>query len=59
MDRLINHAMTTIIGSFMILMSMFCVYKDILTPTEVSGWITLGIALLRAKDTIIGIKNKK
>ncbi len=53
-DRLINKGLvTTILG---ILVLSFCgvlIYQEKQTASELSGWMTLAIILLRAKDSLL------
>jgi hypothetical protein len=58
-DRLFKSGlMTTILGFVVIILSIVMIYTHKHSITEVSGWLGLGLAFLRSKDTLIGIKDK-
>jgi hypothetical protein len=59
LDRLFKSGlMTTILGFVIIILSIVMIYTHKSNITEVSGWLGLGLAFLRSKDTLIGIKDK-
>lgn len=49
---------TTLLGFIIILISVFMVYTHKFNLMEISGWLSLGLAFLRSKDTLIGFKDK-
>lgn len=55
-ERCIRNATTSLIGLALIIFSGILVYMDKASVTEVSGWVTLGLTLIRAKDTLVGVK---
>lgn len=44
---------TTLLGFIIILISVFMVYTHKFNFMEISGWLGLGLAFLRSKDTIL------
>lgn len=58
-DRLFKSGLiTTILGFIVIILSIVMIYTHKYSVTEVSGWLGLGLAFLRSKDTLIGLKEE-
>lgn len=58
-DRLFKSGLiTTIIGTIIIILSVFMIYSQKYSMVDISGWLGLALAFLRSKDTLIGIKDK-
>jgi hypothetical protein len=59
-DRLFKSGlMTTILGTLVIVLSIVMLYTTKHTIVEITGWLGLGLAFLRSKDTLIGFGEKK
>lgn len=59
LDRLFKSGLiTTMFGFIIIVASTIMIYTHKYSITEISGWLGLGLAFLRSKDTLIGIKDK-
>lgn len=59
LDRLFKSGLiTTLLGFIIIILSIVMIYTHKYNLTEVSGWLGLGLAFLRSKDTLIGLKDK-
>ena len=60
MNRLFKEGMlTTTIGTFFIIVSVIMFYSNKASLIDITGWLTLGLTFLRAKDSLIGIDDKK
>jgi len=49
---------TTLIGLGILIFSGMMIWTSRTTPTEMSGWIFLGMTFLRANDSILGLEKK-
>jgi hypothetical protein len=57
-ERLLNNLTTTLLGLGILVFCGVLMYQEKSTPSELSGWFGLGLMLLRAKDSILGIDKK-
>jgi hypothetical protein len=56
-DRLLNKGLyTTILGILCLVLCGLMMYTEKATTMELAGFFGLGLALLRSKDSLIGIK---
>ncbi len=59
-DRLFYKGLiTTILGLFIIIFAGLLMYQGKSSPSELSGWIGVGLMFLRANDSLLGIKEKE
>lgn len=56
-ERLLNNLVTTILGLGIIVFCGVLIYQQKQTAGDLSGWFAFGLTLLRAKDSLLGIKN--
>lgn len=60
MDRLfIKGLITTILGVLVLVFCGVLLYQGKQTPESLSGWFAFALILIRANDSILGIKNKE
>lgn len=53
-DRLLNKGIvTTILGLGVLIFSGILIYQGKQTASDLSGWMTLAMILLRAKDSLL------
>lgn len=53
-DRLLNKGLvTTILGAIVIAFCGVLIYQGKQTAGDLSGWMSLGLILLRAKDSLL------
>ncbi len=53
-DRLINKGLvTTILGAVVLVFCGVLIYQEKQTAGDLSGWMTLAMVLLRAKDSLL------
>jgi hypothetical protein len=58
-ERLLTKGLaTTLLGVCILVFCGVLMYQEKSTPSELSGWFGLGLMLLRAKDSILGIDKK-
>ena len=58
MKRLFKEGLiTTLIGTALILVSVGMYFTNKSSIVEITGWLSLGLAFLRSKDSLIGINN--
>jgi hypothetical protein len=59
LDRLFKSGlMTTLIGTFIIIVSIIMFYTHNAQFSDIIGWLGLALAFLRSKDTLIGFGDK-
>jgi hypothetical protein len=57
MDRLFKSGLTTtLIGLATLIFCGIIIYKEIQTATDMTGWFLFATAMLRAKDSILGLE---
>lgn len=60
MKRLIKEGLiTTILGLGVLVFCGILIYQEKQSADQLSGWFAFGLTLLRAKDSILGLKNKE
>lgn len=60
MDRLfVKGLITTILGFGVLTFCGFAIYNGKSTASELSGWFAFALTLLRANDSLIGIKKEE
>lgn len=60
MERIFTKGLlTSLLGFSIIIFCCLCIYQSKNTPEEMAGWLSTGLLLLRANDTILGIKEKE
>ena len=60
MDRLLKKGLiTTVIGIGILVFCAASIWTGKSTPMDLSGWLTLAITLLRAKDSLLGLEQKE
>jgi hypothetical protein len=53
-DRLINKGLvTTLLGVCILVFCGVLIYQEKSSPGDLSGWMTLAMVLLRAKDSLL------
>jgi len=58
-SRIVDNLATTLLGVLLIVFCIYMVYAEKMTMSEVSGWFTLGLGLLRSKNSLIGLPAKQ
>lgn len=58
-ERITKNIATTVLGVLVIGFCGVMVYTERSTVVEMSGWFTLGLGLLRSKNSLIGFANPK
>lgn len=60
MDRLfVKGLITTILGVAVLVFCAVMLYQEKQSAESLSGWFAFALTLLRANDSILGIKNKE
>lgn len=60
MNRLMKSGIvTTIIGTITLIFCMMMLWFGKANTTDLAGWLAFALAMIRAKDTILGINEKK
>lgn len=60
MKRLVKEGLiTTILGLGVLCFCGILIYQEKQSADQLSGWFAFGLTLLRAKDSILGLKNKE
>lgn len=60
MNRLIKEGLvTTILGVLILTFCGVLIYQQKQTAGDLSGWFALGLTLLRAKDSLLGLEKEE